>query len=387
ELRRVAGEAMLDQQKQQRRSAQVLAAAQGHIDRGELSRGAQLLAGVNQESRAVLLMSDLEAKRERMERAPQLREKLQQNLEAGRLDLAELIVNELRGVDGQSVESQQLLRAMEQCRQAWDMIRTGELREAEEITRRLANVFPKAKWLNETTRQLSEVARMMEEVRSGPLGMMSRGQTTVKLQDTIAPEKKGDSHLFPAAAEKKGEKKGGCHLLSGALPSRFMLRVDGAGSFLVLRAPSITIGPVSSSRLPDIGLIAEPGLPVATIDRVEDDYFLRGAVAGNKLLSSGDGIELSPRCRMHFVLPHVASTTAVIDLTGARCPRAEVRRIILLDRDLVIGPGSNTHVRVDHMSQPVVLRLKGDRLTSDSGEIPVGQTVQSGNVSFVISNA
>src|SRR5204862_7568314 len=89
-----------------------------------------------------------------------------------------------------------------------------------------------------------------------------------------------------------------------ALPSKFMLRVDGAGGYCVLRQPHVTIGPVSSSRLPDIGLIAEPGLPIATIERADEgDYFLRGGgivavndkAADSKLLASGDRIALPPR--------------------------------------------------------------------------------------------
>jgi hypothetical protein len=380
ELRRTASEAMLDQQKQHRRSAQVLATAQQHIDRGELSRGAQLLQGASHESRAVFLMNEIEAKRDRLERAPQLRQQLQQQIEVGRLDLAELHANELRSIDGQAPESQALLGALDQCRQAWQMIDGGELRRAEEVVRRLANMFPKAKWVNETSRQLSEVARMTEELRSGPLSMLGTGGTTRKLAETMP--------MPPGAALWAAVKGNGAKAGSGvSLPTKFILRVDGTGSFLVLRQPSVTIGPVSSSRVPDVGVMAEPGLPVAMIDRVEDDYFLRDATAGKKLLTSGDAIALSPRCKMTFVLPHVASTTAVIDLTAARHPRSEIRRIILLDRDLVIGPGSNAHVRVDHLSQPIVLKMKGDRLTGDMGEIPIGQTVQSGNVSFVISNA
>jgi hypothetical protein len=375
---------MLDQQRVARRSAQVLAAAQQHIDRGELSRGAQLLEDVRQESRAVFLMNEIEAKRDRQERAPELRQQLQQQIEAGRLDLAELHASELRSIDGASLESQALLSALDQCRRAWQLIQNGELRRAEEAVRRLANMFPKAKWVGETSRQLSEVARMMEEVRSGPLGMMAAASTS---RDTTVPMPAGKP-IPPGAALLGALKANGTGpVTNGGLPSKFILRVDGAGSFLVLRQPSVTIGPVSSSRVPDVGVIAEPGLPVATIDRVDDDYFLRGSTTGNKLLTSGDSIALSPRCKMNFVLPHVASTTAVIDLTAARHPRSEIRRIILLDRDLVIGPGSNSHVRVDHLTHPIVLKVKGDGLVSDLGLVPVGQTVQSGNVSFVISNA
>jgi hypothetical protein len=388
ELRRKASDAMLDQQKVARRSAQVLAAAQQHIDRGELSRGAQLLKNVGEESRAVFLMNEIEAKRDRLERAPELRQQLQQQIEAGRLDLADLNAAELRSIDGQNLESQALLSALDQCRSAWQMIQSGELRRAEETVRRHANMFPKAKWVAETSRQLSELARMMEEVRSGPLSMLAGSRdTTVAMPSPKAMPKQMPPPGAPGLWAALGA-NGSSPVTNGSLPSKFILRVDGAGSFLVLRQPSVTIGPVSSSRVPDVGVIAEPGLPVATIDRVEDDYFLRGsAIAGNKLLASGDPIALSPRCKMNFILPHVASTTAVIDLTAARHPRSEIRRIILLDRDLVIGPGPNTHVRADQLTQPVVLKVRGDRLVTDSGELPLGQTVQTGNVSLVISNA
>jgi hypothetical protein len=390
ELRRKASDAMLGQQKVARRSAQVLAAAQQHIDRGELSRGAQLLKNVGEESRAVFLMNEIEAKRDRLERAPELRQQLQQQIEVGRLDLADLNAAELRSIDGQNLESQALLSALDQCRSAWQMIQSGELRRAEESVRRLANMFPKAKWVAETSRQLSELARMMEEVRSGPLSMLAGSRDTTvampapkAMPPGAASPEQGRGALWAALGAN-----GTSPVTNGSLPSKFILRVDGAGSFLVLRQPSVTIGPVSSSRVPDVGVMAEPGLPVATIDRVEDDYFLRGsAMAGNKLLVSGDPIALSPRCKMNFILPHVASTTAVIDLTAARHPRSEIRRIILLDRDLVIGPGPNTHVRADHLTQPVVLKVRGDRLVTDSGELPLGQTVQTGNVSLVISNA
>jgi hypothetical protein len=388
ELRRKASDAMLGQQKVARRSAQVLAAAQQHIDRGELSRGAQLLKNVGEESRAVFLMNEIEAKRDRLERAPELRQQLQQQIEAGRLDLADLNAAELRSIDGQNLESQALLSALDQCRSAWQMIQSGELRRAEETVRRLANMFPKAKWVAETSRQLSELARMMEEVRSGPLSMLAGSRdTTVAMPSPKAMPKQMPPPGAPGLWAALGA-NGSSPVTNGSLPSKFILRVDGAGSFLVLRQPSVTIGPVSSSRVPDVGVIAEPGLPVATIDRVEDDYFLRGsAMAGNKLLASGDPIALSPRCKMNFILPHVASTTAAIDLTAARHPRSEIRRIILLDRDLLIGPGPNTHVRADQLIQPVVLKVRGDRLVTDSGELPLGQTVQTGNVSLVISNA
>jgi hypothetical protein len=170
----------------------------------------------------------------------------------------------------------------------------------------------------------------------------------------------------------------------------------------------VTIGPVSSSQRPDVGLIAEPGAPVATVERVDEDYFVRGSIyavndkpAANKLLVSGDRIALTPRCRLGFTLPSAASTTAVLELTGARFPRADVRRVILMDRELVIGAGSASHVRCDSTPDPIVLHVRDNRLfCRAAGEvevdgqpldrekgIPLGTHVRVGMVSFVVTRA
>jgi hypothetical protein len=189
-----------------------------------------------------------------------------------------------------------------------------------------------------------------------------------------------------------------------------MIQIDGAGTFYVLRAPLVTMGPVSSSRLPDVGLIAEPGAPVVSIERSEDDYFIRAtsAIAVNdrptnsKLLTRGDRIAISPRCRLTFNLPNPASTSATVDLAGGRFPRGDVRRVILLDRDLIIGPGNGAHVRADHLTGNVMLVVRDGRLLVQSDAhvtvdgkpmdrlsgIPLGGHVDvGGTLSFVITQA
>ena len=104
-----------------------------------------------------------------------------------------------------------------------------------------------------------------------------------------------------------------------SLSSRFVMHIDGIGGFLVLRENRITIGPISSSAQPMVGLMADPNLPVVTIERIEDDYFIRSsspihvndASVTNKLLVDGDRISLSPRCSMKFHIPNP---------TIAQCP-------------------------------------------------------------------
>jgi hypothetical protein len=214
------------------------------------------------------------------------------------------------------------------------------------------------------------------------------------------------------------------------VPERFVLRVDGVGSFLVLRRAAVTIGPVGTSRPPDVALAADPALPPVTVARLDDDYFLRpggGAVTVNdrpvggphataaaaRLLADGDRLALAPRCRVTFAVPSPASTSAALDLTGARLAAApDVRRVILMDRDLILGPGPAAHVRTDAVPAAgggcgrVVLHVRdgrlwcecpGDRAIADAeaggrpldphGTVPFGVAVRAGGLSFVVTAA
>ena len=180
---------------------------------------------------------------------------------------------------------------------------------------------------------------------------------------------------------------------SSTLPASLVLRVDGVGSYLVLRQDVVSVGAVSSSRPCDVALVAEANLPGATIERVEDDYFLRTRAGESKLLASGDKVELSPRCRMVFRIPSRASTSAVLDLTGARLPRSDVRRVILMDQDLVIAPGAAAHVQAEQIGSPLVLYVSQGRLWARTQEgeatpqaVTLGTHMSVGGVSLVVTS-
>jgi hypothetical protein len=251
-------------------------------------------------------------------------------------------------------------------------------------------------------KQLRQAAELIDELRAGPLGLLAgSGVMEQKAVDEARPAKTPSPAQLVANSPAADP--------SSALPSRFLLQVDGAGSYLILTQPLITLGPLSASRVPDVGLMADASTAVATIERVEEDYFLRasshvivnGRPSSGKLLTTGDDIALSPRCRFTFRLPSAASTSAVIDLTGTRYPRADVRRLILLDRELVIGPGAGAHVRVDDLAEKVVLHVRdgrlfvqtaqpvllGDREIAPKTPVALGTHVKAGSVSFVVTRA
>ncbi len=173
------------------------------------------------------------------------------------------------------------------------------------------------------------------------------------------------------------------------------------GSNLALR-----IGP---SRRPEVALLAEASLPTVVIERHDEDYLLtsqapvviNNAALTRKLLAGGDRIELSRRCRLRFAVPNPASTSAVVQVSGARLPQTDARSIILMDQSLVIGPTASAHVRAGQVVAPVVLYVRDDRLLcragepvmlagqrlQESGEIVLGAKVEIGNLSFVVTNA
>lgn len=186
-----------------------------------------------------------------------------------------------------------------------------------------------------------------------------------------------------------------------------MIQVDGSGSFFVVRNSRITLGPVSSPRLPDVGLMADPNLPVATVERVDEDYFIKSdqpisindKPTTSKLLCKDDRIALAQRCRIKFDLPNAASTSAVLDLSGARLVQGDVRRVILMDKQIIIAGGPAGHILLAGLSQPLVLHVREDCLfcqtkvpvlinnsrTDISAGIPINTHVRIGEVSFIVT--
>ena len=402
-IRAEAAGAVAGHHKSRRRRVDLVAAAQRHVEEGRLSVGEEMLADLTDDSAAGDLRRQAAARRaageaalSRAESAAKQRNwseaidalqaaeaqhpqgghlaevkahvvsaaaaEVRKNILRGRPDLAGLLLPCLLPLAGDQSDVADAARALEECRAAWEHIRRDRLSEAREALRRVEKMLPEAKWLKGAIEQVARAAEAMESLRAGPLGMM-RPAPTAK---TIVPEQ-SDPHEWETVADDPIVAAGGS---AAELPPRVQLHVDGSGGVLVLRAARVTIGPVSGPEPPDVGLLADPQLPVVTIERIEGDYFLRsrtpvtvGAkVVTNTLLADGDRIALSPRCYLRFSLPHAASTTAVLNLAGARLPQADTRRVILMDREIVLGRGAAAHIRNGLLSGQAVLQVKDDRL-------------------------
>ena len=440
ELRVAVGERVVSQQRRQQQRQQVVAAAREQIERGRWTVAGQLLEGLPAgDEQGQTVLTDLNARRVLVEgilgraqaamgrgeweRAAdeltqagavrndaRLRElgarltgealqKLQGSIDAGRLDLADAMLRRVERLGDGGVEVENVRRGLEQCRAAWACVERGRVGEAEPLLRRLAQQWPGAKWISQTREQVGQAAEAVRELRAGPLAAwIGAGE-----MDDVAATAAAAAPAEPAA--RRGVLRG-----AGGPLDRFMLRVDGVGSFAVLRGGRVTFGPVSASPAPDVGLLAEPGLPVATIEREDEDYFLRSErpvlvneqPVTRRLLAHGDRIALSRRCRIRFSKPSAASTSAVVHLDSARLPCGDVRHVILMGRELIIGAGPGAHVRADEMTGNAVLHLRDGRLVCTApeavgvlvGGIPAGRSaaiaaggqVAIGPVSFAVTS-
>ncbi|MBP8305100.1 MAG: hypothetical protein KBE04_13350 [Phycisphaerae bacterium] len=184
-----------------------------------------------------------------------------------------------------------------------------------------------------------------------------------------------------------------------------VLQIDAVGSYLVFTRFAVSIGPISSPKRPDLGLLADPNLPTVTVCRCEDDYFVsspkpaqEGGAPG-RLLVDGDRVALSDRCYLGFSLPNRASTTAVLTLVGARLPRCDVQSILLADGEILIGPTKGHHIRATLLERTVVLLVREGRfwctvqpallgqacLADQATPVDLDRPVRVGLLSFVLT--
>lgn len=328
--------------------------------------------------------------------------KIRENLDEGRMNLAHSFWQKVSPIANGCGEISELGRALAQCRQAAEYIAAGQPREAVPLLCKVKLVCPSAKWLTTLTDQTRQAADLLDELATSPIGLDITDDEDLR---TEGQRTDGISNISNGQPRAIGYESS--DVCEGSLPSKFVLQMDGIGSFIVLRDKRITVGPVSSSAQPTVGLMADPNLPVATIERADDDYFIRSAspvrvndaTTTNKLLVNGDRIGLSPRCSMRFTIPNPASTTAILTLSTARLGRADVRQIILMDRDILIGSNAGSHIHAESLEETIALFVKNGRLlckakqnilvdekpVSATSGLPIEKPIRIGRISMVLS--
>jgi hypothetical protein len=102
---------------------------------------------------------------------------------------------------------------------------------------------------------------------------------------------------------------------------------------------------------------------------------------------------------MKFNIPNPASTTATLSLSSARLGRADVRRIILMDRDILIGPSTGDHITAESLDETIALFIQNGRLLCKTKDrilvddkpislragLPVDKQIRIGRISLVLT--
>lgn len=190
----------------------------------------------------------------------------------------------------------------------------------------------------------------------------------------------------------------------GDLPAKLLLLVDGGGSYLIIRGGRASIGRAAATEPADIPVFSDVASRHANIERVDDDYFLFSAkdveIAGKKvknhLLRSGDRIVLGKKAKLTFRMPSRKSPTAVLDLSDTTKMPNDVRRIVLFNKQALVGDGPHAHIRCRHAGPPMVLferdgglwiRQKSDGHNDTKAvPLPIGESVEIGGTSLVLQH-
>jgi len=275
-------------------------------------------------------------------------------------------------------------------RQATESLKTGKQAEARAHVMRLKRLLPKAKWIDETIKQLKQLDDVTTVLRAGPLGetLESREVAGAACE---SPDSFKETLPIPGRAASSDE-----------LPERLLLLVDGGGSYLLLRSARNTIGRVVSSKPADVPIFSDLGEQHAHIFRADDDYFVASGrdieVGGRKtkqtLLRDSDRVVLGRKAKFTFRLPSRKSPTAVLDLSDTTKMPNDVRRIVLFHNHATMGPGPAAHLRCPHASPPLVLferdgalwiRPKSDgHVDTTAQQLRIGEPMEIQGASLVL---
>ncbi|MFO0914930.1 MAG: hypothetical protein U0795_18365 [Pirellulales bacterium] len=321
-----------------------------------------------------------------------LQEHLDQSLREGRLDRTQNFLNWLTelDVDGETLGTWR--RAWHECTRAVREIQQANYSAAARQLRAARQLLGEVSWLDEAIRTVAAMAEGQDQLWSGPLGLVL---DSANLQQTaMLPAPRAGAGPRRSILPRVGEVAGGER--EAAMSAGFVLHVGSAQGVWVVDRSCVRIGPMGRSQAVDIPLMGAGSAASIVIERLEEDYFLRSEVpvqvngqgVTHKLLRHGDKIVLGERAGLLFSLPCPASNSAVLEVVGARLPRADTRHVVLLGDTLVVGPHRQAHLLNSSLTETLVIQARSGQLAARVGdhqiELPWGQTVEVGGMPVTV---
>ncbi|MGZ0165022.1 MAG: hypothetical protein ACKVII_13955 [Planctomycetales bacterium] len=280
-------------------------------------------------------------------------------VEAARLDRVQALVDTVRPLIDFDPELTEVCRAIESATEVNSLLDASRFDEAYLQIRKLAPLLGNVAWLNELADKAKQAADLIVEIKSSPLSLLSGSRRSVSNVSAALLKVEHAGMAAPSTSDSFG---------SSTLPEQLILQIDGVGSALLLRQPKLSIGSPGRAGACDIALTGFPGSGTLTIERTAGRYRLS---AGNvddlavnerrcqeKSLTDGDSVRVGKRCRFKFRRPTADVPSAVLELSGTRLPRPDIRSIVLFDETLVVGPGQSSHLMARNLDQPLILFVR-----------------------------
>jgi tetratricopeptide (TPR) repeat protein len=387
--------------RQTRRAAEALAAAKAALKNGHLAEAVARWKRAEGLHTQLDGITDMEAKL--VAHAVSM---ATEDFKNGRLKRAEqdlAVIGDIGRARPEHAEMHEVLRL---AREAAHALSDDRYARASVLLGRLTQIGPKTGWISDVRGHLNVLEEHRRALLEGPLGLLSgqdvptavgprapggitgsrragslgrgaapRGGRTHQADETLpagppglAP---GASPTGRAAAPRRlagpGAPSAPHH---GFLPKRLLLRIDGVGSFLLLRGDRVSIGRAGPGASADLQLISDLSERQAEIIRAGEDYFvvsnsgveLAGRQVDHALLQDGDRIRLGKRIRLKFRRPSLKSTTAALDLGDGVRTTTDCRRVILWSGPLLMGPARECHVRLSPGLGGAILMERGGQL-------------------------
>lgn len=323
----------------------------------------------------------------------------------GRLDRATAEIRLLESLGESTSARREIENSVGLANRAAVALQNNEYGEADLLLGRLSKVAPSAGWVADARKQLQAIDDNRRSLFEGPLGMAvtQAGTLADRAPSNPAETLPARPNIPPPPPVYRGAAVN--HGLHGegddaGLPRRLLLRIDGVGSFLLIRGDRVSIGRAGPGATADVQLVSDLSERHADIVRAGEDYFvvsqsgveLAGHSTDHALLQNSDRIRLSRRVKLTFSRPSLKSTAASLELGEGVRMQSECKRIVLWSGPILMGATRECHVRLASTLGDFILAERGGRLffkamRGDAGRnIMLGEQVNVGELSFRVTD-
>lgn len=282
-------------------------------------------------------------------------------IEAARLDRVDALIESVRPLIVFDPELTEACRVIRSAKEINKLLGEARYHEASLRIRKMARLLGNVAWLQELAEKVTQAADLEVDIQSSPLSLL----------ESSARESMRSEQEFPTMNSPVPG------IRTTPLPEQMVLQIDGIGSTLLMRQPSMSIGSAARSTSCDVALTGFPGKGSIIIDRSSGRYritaFETTDVTVNdhhclkKFLTDGDAVRVGHRCRFRFRRPTADVPSAVLELNGTRLPRPDIRSIVLFDETMIVGPGRSSHLVARDLDQPLILFVRNGVLYGRSG--------------------